>query len=420
MTDSNAKLHPDHELDPDLVAFAIERLMRSRAPRATPVPLDSQWQLPMALPEEGMGPQAALAHIADLALDGAAQLYHPGYFAHMDPPTATVTSLAALWQASANQNLLHPDAAPAARALEQRVIEWLAPCFGMSGGHLLPGSTIANFTAIWAARELRGVRRVVASERAHLSARKAADILGLAYQSVPSDASHRMSVTALGDLSDAALVVTAGTVATGAIDELEVNGAGWLHVDAAWGGPLRFSQRHGALLDGVEHADSVGFSAHKWCYQPKGTAVILFRDARSAHQAMSYGGGYLAEPNIGLLGSAPANALPFAATLLAWGRKGLAARIDAGMAKAAQLADLVVTDPRFELWGTPSTGVVVWRPTNAHAADVRARLNDAWVSLTDVDGEIWLRSVAANPSADPAHVFARVIAALQSLGSVAK
>jgi len=86
------------------------------------------------------------------AFDGAAQAYHPSYFAHMDPPTATVTSLAALWQTATNQNLLHPDAAPAARALERRVIEWLAPWFGMQGGHLVPRSTIANFTAIWAAR----------------------------------------------------------------------------------------------------------------------------------------------------------------------------------------------------------------------------------------------------------------------------
>ncbi|MFT5175773.1 MAG: L-2,4-diaminobutyrate decarboxylase, partial [Gammaproteobacteria bacterium] len=236
MTDAKRRLHSDHELDPQLVAFAIERLLRSRAPRAQPVPLEQEWQLPLQFPEEGMGAEAALAHIGDLALDGAAQLYHPGYFAHMDPPTATVTSLAALWQATANQNLLHPDAAPAARALEQRVIEWLAPCFGMGGGHLVPGSTIATFTAIWAARELRGVRRVVASERAHLSARKAADILGLGYQPVPSDVTHRMLSAELGDLSDAALVVTAGTVATGAIDALDVSGAGWLHVDGAWGG----------------------------------------------------------------------------------------------------------------------------------------------------------------------------------------
>jgi len=331
----------------------------------------------------------------------------------MDPPTATVTWIAALWQAAANQNLLHPDAAPAARALEQRVIEWLAPYFGMAGGHLLPGSTIANLTAIWAARELRGVRRVVASDRAHLSVRKAADILGLAYESVRSDATHRMSIAGRGDLSDAAVVVTAGTVATGALDCLNVNDAGWLHVDGAWGGPLRLSRRHGALLDGVEGADSVGFSAHKWCYQPKGTAVILFRDVEAAHEAMSYGGGYLAAPNIGLLGSAPANALPFAATLLAWGRSGFAERIDEGMAKAEQLAALVDADPRFELWGPPTTGVVVWRPTALSAADVRARLVDAWVSLTDIDGELWLRSVAANPSADPTHVFERVVAALQ-------
>ena len=103
----------------------------------------------------------------------------------MDPPTPWVAWAGAQWAAALNQNLLHPDSAPVARELEERVVEWLAPFFGMSGGHLVPGSSVANLTALWAARELRGVEEVVASEAAHLSVRKAAALLGLRFRVVP-------------------------------------------------------------------------------------------------------------------------------------------------------------------------------------------------------------------------------------------
>jgi L-2,4-diaminobutyrate decarboxylase len=52
----------------------------------------------------------------------------------------------------------------------------------MTGEHLIPGATVANLTALWAARALRGVRRVITSNRAHLSVRKAAHILGLEFR----------------------------------------------------------------------------------------------------------------------------------------------------------------------------------------------------------------------------------------------
>jgi len=216
-----------------------------------------------------------------------------------------------------NQNLLHPDTAPSARALEARVVGWLAPAFGMGGGHMVPGSTVGNLTALWAARELTGARRVVASSAAHLSIAKAAGILGLELVPVPVDERQPLRRDRLPDvLADAVLVLTAGTVATGAIDPLDGDhDAAWRHVGAAWTGSLRFSG-HAHLLDGIEAADSVSVSAHKWLYQPKESGLVLFRDPDAAHDAISFGGGYLAEPNIGLLGSHANIALPLAATLV--------------------------------------------------------------------------------------------------------
>ena len=89
-----------------------------------------------------------------------------------------MTSATGLWNAALNQNLLRSQALPVARKIEEHVIEWLAP-FGMQGGHMTPGSTLSNLTALWAARERAGVTEVAAGEGAHISIAKSANLLGL-------------------------------------------------------------------------------------------------------------------------------------------------------------------------------------------------------------------------------------------------
>ncbi len=144
----------------------VELRTRPGSPHVDPqAPLE---RLPEALPEHGVGALLALERLAGPALGQVSRLDHPGFFAHMDPPTPWMTWVAAAWAAAVNQNLLHPDTAPAARQLEQLVINWMAPAFGMGGGHMLPGSTLANLTGLWAGRELTGARRVVASAAAHV------------------------------------------------------------------------------------------------------------------------------------------------------------------------------------------------------------------------------------------------------------
>jgi L-2,4-diaminobutyrate decarboxylase len=374
-------------------------------------PSDAALDLPDRLPSEGSGDLAALERLAPSVLGGARRLGDPGFLAHMDPPTPWVAWAGTQWAAALNQNLLHLDTAPVARRLEERVIAWLAPVFGMSGGHLVPGSSVANLTALWAARELRGIEEVVASGAAHVSVPKAAAILGLRYR---ADALHEP-----GDLSRAALVLTAGTTATGAVEPLRAGeAAAWRHVDAAWAGPLRLSERHAPLLDGIEAADSVAVSGHKWLFQPKESALVLFADAEGAHEAISFGSGYLAAPNIGVLGSHGATALPLAATLLAWGRSGIAERIDRCMAIAARLCELIEGEEQLELCSGPETGVVVWRPLGgADLEAVRNRMERGFVSITELDGEHRLRSVSANPMADPELVVGEVLRAARRSGS---
>ena len=400
---------PSFQPDPDGLRQALDALL---APQSS----ESARPLPNAMPEDGCGERAVLDRLAPVVLGGAQRLGASNALAHMDPPTPWIAWALTLWNASLNQNLLHPDVAPVARGLEARVVDWLAPTFGMDGGHMTPGSTLANLTALWAARELKGVRRVIASDAAHLSVAKSAHILGLDYRALPTDATGRLDAAYLSDdLSAAALVLTAGTTSAGAIDDLALTGrAAWTHVDAAWAGPLRFSRRHTARLDGIEQADSVAVSAHKWLFQPKESGLIFFRDNTVAESAISFGGAYLAVPNVGLLGSHGAVAIPLLATLMAWGRTGLEARIDHTMKTADGLWQRLNDDPAVTLYGPHVSGVVLWRPNDGRSAQtIQEALPVGLASLTRVGGKDWLRHVAANPNADLDTIWAVVEKALR-------
>ena len=357
--------------------------------------------LPENLPAEGLGEMATLKHLAPPVLDGARHLGGAEAFAHMDPPTPWITWATTLWNASLNQNLLHPDLSPAARRIEARVIGWITPFFGMNGGHMTSGSTLANLTALWAARELRSIETVIASEASHLSIAKAAHLLGLDYHAVETDDQGRMTAASIDvDLSKAALVLTAGTTSAGAIDELSLAGlAAWTHVDAAWAGPLVFSERHRQRLDGIGQADSVAISAHKWFFQPKESGIVLFKDVEAAHPAVSFGGAYLATPNVGVQGSHGAVAIPLLATLLAWGQRGMASRIDRAMDCSDDLWQRLNAHPKAEIFGPQTSGVILWRPAGAmDVSEYLSVLPPGSTSETAFDGEPWLRHVAANPS----------------------
>ena len=275
------------------------------------------------------------------------------------------------------------------------------PFFGMRGGHMCSGSTLANLTAIWAARDGKDVQRVVASQAAHLSIQKAARMLRLPIREVPATRYGQLDVSQLGDVSDACLVLTAGTTATGEVDPLELIGqARWTHVDAAWGGPLRLSSTYANRLAGIEGADSVAVSAHKLLMQPKDSALVMFRDPELANSVISFGGGYLATPNIGVQGSRGAAAVSLLATLLALGRAGIAERIDRVMEMANQLAENLEAEEAIELLSFPKTGVTVFRPRKLDTDEIHAKLPPGMFSICLIEDERWLRSVAANPLAD--------------------
>lgn len=364
--------------------------------------------LPSALPDWGMGDKEALALVGDIVRERSARLGDPYVLAHMDPPTPRIAAELVGLNASVNQNLLHPDLSPFATQAERRVIAWLAPFFGMADGHMCAGSTIANLAALWCARE-HGASSVVASADAHISVPKAAHLLGMPFEAAPVDASGRLDRERLPSTVGTAVVLTAGTTGRGVIDDLGAIDCTWLHVDAAWAGPLRLTS-YASRLDGVEKANSVAVSAHKWLFQPKDSALVLFRD-EGAQAAISFGGSYLATPNIGVQGSRGAAAVALLGTLLAWGRKGLAEHIERCVALSEGLAERLSSDPRCALRQPPETGVVNWRP-KARPIEPVLLLLGATASRTAIGGETWVRNVAANPHANLDAVWRRIETAL--------
>ena len=227
-----------------------------------------------------------------------------------------------------------------------------------------------------------------------------ANILGLEFEAVPCNNDSSINTDLLPiDLSESCLVLTAGTTAAGAIDNLNIaNNAAWVHVDAAWAGPLRISQKHGNLLNGIEKADSISISGHKWIFQPKDSSILLFKNTAEANQSISMSAGYLSSSNIGIMGSRGAIGLPLLATLMAWGKEGLAKRLDGCMTLSDELHSHLLETGVY-IFAKPTSGVILWQPNAPYSADeIFLRLPAGSASLATISGEKWIRHVAANPN----------------------
>ena len=355
------------------------------------------------LPEFGIGERRTIETLAPIVFNGATHLGAAHAFAHMDPPTPWITWITTLWNASLNQNLLHPDVSPKAAMFERHVIKWLAPFYNMSGGHMTPGSTISNLTALWVARDTARIDRIVTSMDSHLSIQKAANILGLKLLKLKTNLKGEIDINEIPrDLSKSALVLTAGTTASGAIDDLKIKKeAAWLHIDAAWAGPLRLSDNFTNILDGIENADSVSISGHKWFFQPKESGLILFKDVLTANKTISATSGYLTTENVGILGSHGAIALPLMATLIAWGKTGLIERLERSMKLSIQLWQRLNEHSELIVFNKPTTGVILWRlNTHNQTKELFSLLPTGSASFIEYKNQFWIRNVAANPSMD--------------------
>jgi glutamate/tyrosine decarboxylase-like PLP-dependent enzyme len=271
---------------------------------------------------------------------------------------------AADWMTSAwGQNVALRVMSPAGEAVEDIVLRWVADLLGLpttATGALVTGATMANLTALAAARHAILERagwdvendglfgappiHVIVGDEVHVSLVKALGLLGLGRRRltrVPVDNQGRLRADALPKLNDRTIVcLQAGNVNTGAFDPAaeicrRAHDAGaWVHVDGAFGLWAAASPRYRHLTQGFDLADSWSTDAHKWPNAGYDCGIVLVRDPRPLHSAMSINAAYLTpgrlrEPSqYSPEMSRRARAFPFYAALRSLGRRGLAGLID--------------------------------------------------------------------------------------------
>ncbi|MGR3933473.1 pyridoxal phosphate-dependent decarboxylase family protein [Streptomyces sp. BRA346] len=387
------------------------------------------------IPDHGEGPHHALRTLVTALTAGAADPADPHCAAHLHCPPLAVAAAADLAVSALNPSLDSWDQAPAAAELEALTCRALAELVYPHGpapdALVTTGGTESNQLALLLAREAAqgAPLRIVCGANAHHSVHRAAWLLGLrpphtlpAPTGVLDPARVHDALTAQLP-SPTLLVATAGTTDTGAIDPLpdladlcDGHGA-TLHIDAAYGGPLLFSDTLNKRLDGLDRAHTVALDLHKLGWQPAAAGLLAVPDT-TALAPLGHRADYLNahdDTDAGLpdlLGRSlrttrRADILKIAVTLRALGRHGLGDLVDQVCAHAHALADLVQARPALELYARPTLSTVLFRPKGAGPDSVAALRRGLLHRGTAVLGRattpegLWLKATLLNPHIQP-------------------
>ncbi|MCX4433120.1 MULTISPECIES: pyridoxal phosphate-dependent decarboxylase family protein [Streptomyces] len=377
------------------------------------------------LPEQGT--EDALRVVVRALAEGAADPADPLCAAHLHCPPLAVATAADLAASALNPSMDSWDQAPAASELEALVTRALAQEIGAGDALVTTGGTESNQLALLLAREAHAGVRLIHGANAHHSLPRAAWLLGLPDPVVVPAPAGTMDLAALDEaltelqgLRGSLLVAaTAGTTDAGLIDPLpdiadlcEAHGTR-LHIDAAYGGGLLFSDHHRGKLHGLDRAHTVTLDLHKLGWQPVAAGLLVVKDPHDL-DALSHRADYLnadddTEAGLpDLLGrslrtSRRPDILKVAVTLKTLGRAGLGALVDQVCARAVELADLVEAHPGFELYDPPTLSTVLFRPAEASdeavAAVRRILLHEgrAVLGRALLDDRLWLKATLLNP-----------------------
>jgi glutamate/tyrosine decarboxylase-like PLP-dependent enzyme len=302
----------------DRAAAYLESLpTRSVAPSKEA--LDQLATVDHALADDSRSPSEILALLDEIGSPATTASAGPRYFGFVTGGSLPA-ALAANWLAGAwDQNAAFSSQSAIAVRLEAIALRWLIDILGLpsdSGASLVTGATMANFTALAAARhallrregwdvEARGLFgapeiTVIVGDEVHVSILKALSLIGFGRERVirvPADSQGRMRADAVPPISGPTILcLQAGNVNSGAFDPAPAiipvaHAAGaWVHVDGAFGLWAAVDPRHAQLAAGLREADSWATDAHKWLNVPYDCGIAFVREAKDLEGAMSVQG----------------------------------------------------------------------------------------------------------------------------------
>jgi aromatic-L-amino-acid decarboxylase len=410
---------------------------------------------------------------------------HPRFYGWVNSPPTVMGIFAEALAAAMNPSCAGGN--HSAIYVERQVTNWFKQILGFPAGSmglLVSGGSMAALTALAVARHVKcgfdvrslGVQQSPSrlifykSQEGHGCHQKALELLGIGSSNlriVEQDGCQRMSPESLDrqiadDLREGhvpvAVIASAGTVNTGAIDPLDeiadvcARRNVWLHVDGAYGAPAVLSRKYQSQLSALSRADSLALDPHKWLYIPVEAGLVLVRDTQAMRAAFSLVPPYLrTDGRADGVGGLPwlseygfqqtrgFRALKIWMALRHHGIAGYRTSIERDISLAQSLADQIRASGNFELIEPQSLSIVCFRyvgapedglkqpdmpggrssaagstqPGEGRPADLDARLdilNKAILERTQLEGRVflsgtvtegrfWLRACIVNPRA---------------------
>jgi aromatic-L-amino-acid decarboxylase len=390
-------------------------------------PLSDKDKSPFAspLPREGRGLRAAYQDFLKFVKPFPFGQFTPRFWGWAGGTGTSDGVLASLLNAAFHSpNIIHHHAGT---WVDGQVLDWLREALAFpktTKGNLTSGGSLANFIGLAVARHVKGGKSVrskgvrgrkwvvYGSTSTHYSIPKALDMLGLgsdAFRAVPVTERFEINLASLEKaitrdrrrgLKPIGVVGNAGTVGTGAIDPLDAladfahKEKLWFHVDGAIGATAVFSNRHRALLKGIERADSLAFDLHKLFSQPYDVGCILVADGHALEGAFSYQTAYtrplpdsltdspIVFANRGPELSRALRGLPFWLSMKTHGATKFGQMVDKNMAQSRFLEGLVNDSPALEVLASGPLPIVNFRYRGSRRLSEKAlnRLNEWLVS----------------------------------------